>query len=415
MKKFWLYINPYIFIWVKDKKGIFYNSKNFKNFQFVFSGPIEIMVNQLLDIDNMYCIVLTEIEMQDYKVSRFVNKVILTKSGFLMEISDNKRKPVSFIPHLKFMNKLDKVENKSENIRDLDLYLRRSTFYINGKCKLNCKECDSIFKQIEFCTKSNYELSLYDLKKTLDRIQIFHLNQVDILGGNISEHSEYSELGKLLNSYSFKSNLYFQYLNFEEAGHMSSGLTQRINFILLVDSIKNFKLTHILKDAILKYSISWIFIMTSLEDYKKIQDIVKVNRLKNVQIKPFYNKRNLDFFKQYVFLNKKDILNLKLTKRDLFMNQVLNKYFFSKFVFSPNKKVYSNVNLESIGDLDEPIIELILKELVTENSWRKTRFVVHPCTDCLYKNLCPPVSNYEFAIGQYNLCNLKAVHVLVNT
>ena len=40
-------------------------------------------------------------------------------------------------------------------------------------------------------------------------------------------------------------------------------------------------------------------------------------------------------------------------------------------------------------------------------SWWKLRTNIKPCNNCLYNLLCPPISNYEYVIGKYNLCNIK--------
>ncbi|MCP4215580.1 MAG: hypothetical protein GY765_13080 [bacterium] len=49
---------------------------------------------------------------------------------------------------------------------------------------------------------------------------------------------------------------------------------------------------------------------------------------------------------------------------------------------------------------------LIYKQLVGRSSWTRVRKNVTPCKSCLFCNICPAISNYEYAIGQYSLCSI---------
>ena len=50
--------------------------------------------------------------------------------------------------------------------------------------------------------------------------------------------------------------------------------------------------------------------------------------------------------------------------------------------------------------------EAVYKEIRSGNSWRLVRKKIKICQDCLYNQLCPPLSNYEYAIGKNNLCHV---------
>ena len=50
--------------------------------------------------------------------------------------------------------------------------------------------------------------------------------------------------------------------------------------------------------------------------------------------------------------------------------------------------------------------EMIVKEIIRGKSWKLTRRKVMPCKKCVYCDICPPISNYEKAIGKYNLCKI---------
>jgi len=49
--------------------------------------------------------------------------------------------------------------------------------------------------------------------------------------------------------------------------------------------------------------------------------------------------------------------------------------------------------------------QLISNELVHNYAWKRTR-TKSPCKMCVYQFLCPPPSNYEYALKCNNLCHV---------
>ncbi len=47
------------------------------------------------------------------------------------------------------------------------------------------------------------------------------------------------------------------------------------------------------------------------------------------------------------------------------------------------------------------------KEMYRGKSWRRIRKKVEPCKKCTFEALCPPLSNYEYALGANNLCHIR--------
>jgi pseudo-rSAM protein len=72
----------------------------------------------------------------------------------------------------------------------------------------------------------------------------------------------------------------------------------------------------------------------------------------------------------------------------------------------PNKKVFTDVNSQSIGSIEKEIIPLIKKNLKSNSPWFRTRNKLDVCKDCAYCFLCPSPSNYETVIGKPNLCHI---------
>jgi len=96
-----------------------------------------------------------------------------------------------------------------------------------------------------------------------------------------------------------------------------------------------------------------------------------------------------------------------LTKRELFAKKELNTNFFGKLTIFPDGNIYSNPNERPLGTIKDSLYEMLYKELTEGYAWMLTRDQKEPCTKCRFKFLCPPISNYEFAIGKFNLCHLR--------
>lgn len=125
----------------------------------------------------------------------------------------------------------------------------------------------------------------------------------------------------------------------------------------------------------------------------------------NYQYVPIYNGRNLDFFKKNVFLNEDDICNEPLSMQSIFRRQTLNEFYFGNVTIMFNGDVYNNINNDCIGNIFcHSLLQLLLNNGKSHN-WFLTRDKITPCNKCIYCFLCPPISNYEFVINRFNLCN----------
>jgi len=109
-----------------------------------------------------------------------------------------------------------------------------------------------------------------------------------------------------------------------------------------------------------------------------------------------------------VYITQVNLNSLKLSEKDIIKNSSINRNDFGKLFILPDGKIYSNLNSESIGNIKTDLFqEAIYKELKYTKNWLKTRGDVIPCKNCIYKAICPPISNYERYLNKFNLCHLK--------
>lgn len=156
----------------------------------------------------------------------------------------------------------------------------------------------------------------------------------------------------------------------------------------------------------IKFHFEFRFIIEKEQDVKAAKKIISEYKVENYSLFPSYNGNNLDFFKKHVFLTEYDIKNNeKLTEKDLFIRSIINMNYFGKLILMCNGDLCSNMHLPALCKIDnDKLHEFVYKEL-TEGSWVLTRNKILPCKDCVYNLFCPPVSNYEYAIGRNNLCH----------
>jgi len=179
-----------------------------------------------------------------------------------------------------------------------------------------------------------------------------------------------------------------------------------INSYVSIDSLisnNNFKKLINISD---KRKISLQSLVGSDDEFDAISDLVKEYPQLELEYIPYYNGKNISFFQKNVFVDQDDIKSTKPTYKDILINTKINKNFFGQLVITTSGKVYSNLNAPKLGDIKQNIKELVLKEMLSSNSWRKLRQNCVPCKNCNFNLLCPPISNLELSIKRNNLCHM---------
>lgn len=90
-------------------------------------------------------------------------------------------------------------------------------------------------------------------------------------------------------------------------------------------------------------------------------------------------------------------------------NKEINAVDFGRIVIFNDGQYCTNNLLPSLGNVkNDDIRQMLINCISSENStWFLTRNNLPKCKDCIYNQLCPPVSNYEHVIEKFNLCNIS--------
>ena len=101
MKKNWLTLNSETFLWIKGEEGLLYNTLNATSFPFANIGEVEKICNELLKVDNLYSVMVSDNQLQDKKSVAWIDSIITNNMGCLTREVTYEERPVSLMPILK--------------------------------------------------------------------------------------------------------------------------------------------------------------------------------------------------------------------------------------------------------------------------------------------------------------------------
>lgn len=401
MEKYWFVLYPNTFLWVKDDKGLIYNTDNNVKIDFVYQGELVQIAKELLDIDNLYRVLLTEETLMDENVNAWIRKIVDTGCGNLVPDDGIAKKPVSLKPVLKIQDGVDyyKWEHRQGIDGDLIHNLHHLFFYVNGSAYGN-----------ELYSRQTIYPVTSQLTLDLDKIRWFAMNarnsnflsEISLVGNpqKITKlHDTIIELKNIC-----PVSIYITIQDFVNDLSLIKELSSLVVFNVL---ITDYELLDQLSDIQSWINdISYTFLVASEEDYEAAFKYIDEHSLENMNVIPLYNSNNLSFFENYLFLDQEELQNVTLSKKDIFVRQALNIFNFGRLFVMPDGNVYSNVNDVSIGTINESPHSIVYREITEGNSWFRIRNE-KPCCDCIYQWLCPSPSDYEAVIGKSNLCHIN--------
>jgi len=408
MKYYWLYLEPYSFIWRFKKNGLIYNTLTYESIEFKNIGIIKNIMDQIVDIKNMYCTKISEKELNNNLLRPFILKLKMKHSGGIIKCNSLYYKPVFLPPKLKFVPSIDNnnTEYRLSNNDNNKRYLKELNLYINGTCIHNCSGCQYNYKQTLFCTKSENKLSLEDIIRFTNQIDVYSLRRINIIGGNIFNYN-ISELYFTLNKF---PSLKMYHINYRNANDGITFINEFLNDNNRLNIMITFPVEESIFDSFFKKIsqsfINYLFMVASIEEFNVTLRLIDKYNIDKYEIKPIYTGSNISFFMKYVFMSKNDIINTKLSRQQIFQKEVINSFDFGKITIKSDSTVFANVNMPQLGTINTPLNELLFNEINKGYSWKRTRIKFEPCSTCVYQLLCPSPSNYEIILNKYNFCNI---------
>ncbi len=418
-KAYWFYLEPFVFSIVKGKNQVaLYNTHSGDFLEYSDAPDIIRLVKRLAARENLYVVPLSESMLAKPEINAFIKKVRERFMGDLLDQRHFPHRPVQMMPFLNIEKDAEKFKKDApERVgEDLMTYVSEISLYLTNRCLINCTECHGAYRQFLHCTripdKRVVHLPLDAVENIFKESTGTSLCRFNLLGGDILEYPHLEELIPRLQDIKPLKSVYFHYKS------ISNNHEQLRAVRLPKDSSEINVLVHFPIDQRrlrlcqeylnpLGLETTFFFPVKNELEFETAMEADIGARGSNKRLLPFYDGTNLEFFEKNVFLTREIILEAKPSLQDIFSRQAINGNNFGKLIVFPDGGIYSNVNFPALGNINRiSLYDAVYKEMLQGKGWRLSRRRVKPCSRCVFEALCPPLSNYELAIGRNNLCDI---------
>ena len=406
----WFYLESYTFLFYSKNQYVIYNTLNSTYIDCSLYGKtINTVLSILHNTNKTYCVGIYEYQLRDSQFTEFIKKIRNTFSG---DIIKNIRGIPPFIskPILRILHHPNNPKTKEYNLlgENALFHLHEVTFYLeNQGFDLNpmYKDC---YKQFLYPTYTEKQkLSHAKYLEIIEQLSICQIDKINIIPATIEKKELFSYLLSLSRQYSIKTQIILPYKKYNKEDLKQLLINPQFSIMIMVHLPVDYEELNSYINLFNEYNIAWSLIASNKNDVIFLSKN-NLGKFTNVDYIPWYTGDNMDFFKEYIYNDFKDIIEQKNTKQHIFRKQILNDNLFGKLTIFPTGEVYSNVNFPTIGNIqDQKLSEIVYSEI--ENyfkPWFFTRDYVS-CKNCVNKYLCPSISNYEIVANEYNMCYLN--------
>ena len=406
----WFYLESYTFLFYSKNQYVIYNTLNSTYIDCSLYGKtINTVLSILHNTNKTYCVGICEYQLRDSQFTEFIKKIRNTFSG---DIIKNIRGIPPFIskPILRILHHPNNPKTKEYNLlgENALFHLHEVTFYLeNQGFDLNpmYKDC---YKQFLYPTYTEKQkLSHAKYLEIIEQLSICQIDKINIIPATIEKKELFSYLLSLSRQYSIKTQIILPYKKYNKEDLKQLLINPQFSIMIMVHLPVDYEELNSYINLFNEYNITWSLIASNKNDVIFLSKN-NLGKFTNVDYIPWYTGDNMDFFKEYIYNDFKDIIEQKNTKQHIFRKQILNDNLFGKLTIFPTGEVYSNVNFPTIGNIqDQKLSEIVYSEI--ENyfkPWFFTRDYVS-CKNCVNKYLCPSISNYEIVANEYNMCYLN--------
>lgn len=406
----WFYLESYTFLFYSKNQYVIYNTLNSTYIDCSLYGKtINTVLSILHNTNKTYCVGIYEYQLRDSQFTEFIKKIRNTFSG---DIIKNIRGIPPFIskPILRILHHPNNPKTKEYNLlgENALFHLHEVTFYLeNQGFDLNpmYKDC---YKQFLYSTYTEKQkLSHAKYLEIIEQLSICQIDKINIIPATIEKKELFSYLLSLSRQYSIKTQIILPYKKYNKEDLKQLLTNSQFSIMIMVHLPVDYEELNSYINLFNEYNITWSLIASNKNDVIFLSKN-NLGKFTNVDYIPWYTGDNMDFFKEYIYNDFKDIIEQKNTKQHIFRKQILNDNLFGKLTIFPTGEVYSNVNFPTIGNIqDQKLSEIVYSEI--ENyfkPWFFTRDYVS-CKNCVNKYLCPSISNYEIVANEYNMCYLN--------
>lgn len=396
MGKYIFKVRSNTFIWSNQNTILAYNSDNYKLYECARTEEIDKCFNELDNIDNLYVVKLIDKPRDNSSLAIWIDNLIKIDAAELFYIDTEDQYIPSIKPIVRVQENINRIRNNSD-VSELLASIKELTIHLSGVKHLS--DGLKYHQQIIYPQQADVTIKFEVVKEFISNNNIPSDIKLNIVLGK-----DFEEKNKII---SFLTNNFSQvnlFVRYEDLGAISDiyNYTQAQCNVTILYSLEYRKdMSDELIKAVCECNSNVNLIVKSEEDLINAINISSL--IHNAVITPVFCD-NLDFFKKYVFTTKTELIKRKLSKRNIFMNQSLNSFFFGKLEIDTNGIIWDKIGLNQLGKVTENISVAMLSIMNNPDTmWFLTREKTI-CSGCNYKWICPPISNYEAYIGIYNSC-----------
>ena len=398
----WLVLEPYVHGTVSENDALLYNSVNKTCLVSKGSEEIAGKVRQLLDPQNGYVIKIQKEEAEQPPLRKFIAGLQKKFMGDVLDPAWSASKPFNIVPEPLVKPKTEELSN----------YLGEITFQVNSSALPQLENFKRAHLQFPFPIYSEGPgdtLSVSTIRAVAVMMESLPMATINFVGSGIYRDPLYSQLASVFKSTAFRTIFHIPLwdLSLPVPGRLSKNEQLAIYVTFPVDPQQLELLDAMVRKYPRKGGPYVNFVVQTSHEADQAMEIISTLGLRRVFFKPCLNGENMQFFREQVFISEEDIMASKPTQNQIFSRLTMNEHDFGKLTVFPNGDVYANANDKPLGNLaDLNVEELVGRERAGNTSWSRRRTEVEPCRDCLYRFLCPPVSNYEILSKKFNFCHI---------
>lgn len=425
---YWLCLEPYVHVAVRKNNALLYDALGGQVLECINDVRISGLIKKLQQGDTLYVTRLSARELAEPRLARFVATLREKFMGDLLPVALSGGKPLQWIPAVKIHKDLFAEEYRANDLlrgENTLNSLTEITLYVNNQASAQARPLPEAYRQFlypRYAEGARREIGFDLVRRMLGEMRGSSAFRLNIIGGNIFAYSHLAGLFKTLADTPFIKNFCLQAADFEGAGQAASvdfldqvqsrtrnELTQATVFSASpapeADALGRC-LTRLRRAGFAKLAV--VFVTSGEADLEAADRIARQLRLESCKYQPYFNGRNLPWFKRHVFISREQLRATGLSHRDMLVQQKINPLSFGRLTVLEDGRVYANVNARLLGRLgQQSLYDLVDAELKSGASWRRLRSARKPCSGCVYNLICPPPTNYEYVLGKNDLCTIR--------
>jgi len=409
------YLEPFVHQAEGSSSILFYNALSGVAIEIPATPKVKQITDQWTNIENGYVASFGSEAFMDQDVIALFDNLRRYYMGDIWKPAWSQLRPFNLVPVAAFKHSLPPESDQGQTMIDASNqhhFLKELAFCLNSDT-LNMKPGRiNGFRQFLFPSPSTadyQELDFELLHHIILSLDKYRLPQLSFTGFNPFLYSKWIELLKLIEPLKtirqFSLDLSdLSVLTLKRLLKMPSTRLQIYHYPPFNNPVFNPEIINLIRRS---KKVELKLLISSEEDYYHAEEFVKTHNIQQYSVKPNLLQGNLEFFKNFVFLTREEILASRPVQREVLSRQTLNELNYGMLVILTNGEVFANPNDPPLGNLQSGTLnQFIENEVLSGISWNRTRSQVTPCKTCIYRFLCPPISGYELLANRFNFCNV---------